>query len=192
MDMSPAFISGVSQNFPQASIVFDRFHVIKLLNEAVDKVRMQEARIHKAVKGHKYTFLKHNRNLTATNLNAKYELMDAYPALGEVVRLRELFNDYWEFKDVEQASAFLAYWCEIAQDSKIQPILKFVNTLKAHWSGIINYIKRKISNGILEGINSKIQLAKRRARGYRNKTNLINMIYFIAGKLEFDYPHYFT
>ena len=192
MDMSPAFISGVSKNFPQASIVFDRFHVTKMLNEAVDKVRNGEARLHRAIKGHKYTFLKHNRNLSAEKLKTKYELMDAYPALGEVVRLRELFNDYWEFSDVEQAAAFLSYWCDIAQDSKIQPIIKFSNTIKAHWSGIINYVQRKISNGILEGINSKIQLAKRRARGYRNKTNFINMIYFIAGKLKFDYPQYFT
>lgn len=192
MDMSPAFISGVSKNYPQAAIVFDRFHITKMLNEAVDKVRKGEARLHKAIKGHKYTFLKHNHKLSAEKLQAKYELMDAYPALGEVVRLRELFNDYWDFSDVEQAAAFLSYWCDIAQDSKIQPMIKFANTIKAHWSGIINYVQRKISNGILEGINSKIQLAKRRARGYRNKTNFINMIYFIAGRLKFDYPQYFT
>jgi transposase len=71
-------------------------------------------------------------------------------------------------------------------------MIKFANSIKAHWSGVINYVQQKISNGVLEGINSKIQLAKRRARGYRNTTNFINMIYFIAGKLKFDYPHYFT
>lgn len=192
MDMSPAYISGVSKHFPQASIVFDRFHVTKMLNDAVDEVRKREARLHKVIKGHKYTFLKHNRNLSKDKLKSKYELMDAYPALGETVRLRELFNDYWDFYDVEQAAAFLSYWCDIAGESKIQPMIKFANTIKTHWSGIINYVQRKISNGVLEGINSKIQLAKRRARGYRNKTNFINMIYFIAGKLKFDYPHYFT
>jgi len=61
--------------------------------------------------------------------------------------------------------------------------MKFAATLKAHWSGIINYVHAKIFNGILEGINSKTQLAKRRVRGYRNTQNFINMIYFIAGKL---------
>jgi len=60
--------------------------------------------------------------------------------------------------------------------------------LKSHWSGINNYFKSKLNNGILEGINSKIQLAKKRARGFRNIDNFINMIYFIAGKLKFDYP----
>ncbi len=62
----------------------------------------------------------------------------------------------------------------------------------AHWSGIVNYGTSKINNGVLEGINSKIQLAKKRARGYRNIQNFINMIYFISGNLKFDYPQYFT
>ncbi len=88
--------------------------------------------------------------------------------------------------------AFLAYWCDLVEDSGIPAFKKFANTLNAHWTGIVNHIESKISNGILEGINSKIQLAKRRARGYRNIENLINMIYFIAGKLQFDYPHYST
>jgi len=61
-----------------------------------------------------------------------------------------------------------------------------VNTIKSHWRGIINYIESRINNGI----NAKIQLAKKRARGYRNTTNFINMIYFICGKLKFDYPRY--
>ena len=69
---------------------------------------------------------------------------------------------------------------------------KFVKTIHAHWQGIINYTEAKISNGILEGINSKIQLAKRRARGFRHVTNFINMIYFIAGDLQFDYPRIST
>ncbi len=192
MDMSPAFISGVTRNFPQSAIVFDRFHIAKMLNEAVDEVRKQESRIHKAIKGHKYTFLKNNNNLSSAKLKEKYRLMEAYPALGETVRLRELFNDFWEYKDVEEASGSLAYWCDLTHEHNIGPMIKFANSIKAHWSGVINYVQQKISNGVLEGINSKIQLAKRRARGYRNTTNFINMIYLIAGKLKFDYPHYFT
>ena len=62
--------------------------------------------------------------------------------------------------------------------------------IKRHWTGINNYTKSKINNGILEGINSKVQLAKKRARGYRNIDNFINMIYFIAGKLKCSYPQY--
>ena len=69
-------------------------------------------------------------------------------------------------------------------------IIKVAKTLKAHWTGLVNFAKSKINNGILEGINSKIQLAKKRARGFRNSDNFISMIYFIAGKLKFDYPLY--
>ncbi|MFV0378392.1 MAG: transposase, partial [Mangrovibacterium sp.] len=79
---------------------------------------------------------------------------------------------------------------DLVNDSKILPFKAFVSTVKAHWTGIMNYFGSKITNGILEGINSKIQLAKRRARGYRNTENFISMIYFIAGKLKFNYPHY--
>lgn len=74
----------------------------------------------------------------------------------------------------------------------IPAFIKFAKTVKSHKSGIVNFVKTHISNGILEGINSKVQLAKRRARGYRNINNLINMIYFLCGKLEFNYPLRFT
>ena len=80
----------------------------------------------------------------------------------------------------------------MAYESKVQPFIKFANTLKSHWFGIVNYIQTKITNAVLESINAKIQLAKKRARGSRNIKNLINMTYFIAGKLKFDYPHYST
>jgi len=192
MDMSPAFISGAINNFPDAKIVFDRFHIKKMLNEAVDEVRKKERRLHNILKGHKYTFLKNPKKLNKRQKHEKEELIEAFPALGTTVRLQELFEDFFLFNEEESASAFLAYWCDIAEESKILPMMKFASTINAHWSGVINYVQSKVSNGILEGINSKIQLAKRRARGYQNTQNFINMIYFIAGKLEFDYPHYST
>lgn len=189
IDMSPAFIAGIIKNFPDSSIVFDRFHIIKLLNEAMDEVRKAERRQHNALKGHKYTFLKKDKNLSEQQRIAKYELIEDYPILGEAYRLKELFNDFWDFKDPEEATAFLAYWCDLVDEAKLKHFKKFANTIKAHWTGILNYINSNISNGILEGINNKIQLAKRRARGYQNTDNFISMIHFIAGKLEFDYPH---
>lgn len=192
IDMSPAFIAGISNNFPKAKITFDRFHIVKLLNEAMDKVRKDERREHEYLKGHKYTFLKNNKHLSETQKQQREELIELYPKLGEAYRLKELFNDFWNFPDFEEAVSFLTYWCDLVEDSAIVHFKKFVNTLNAHWTGVINYIKSKISNGILEGINSKIQLAKRRARGFRNINNFINMIYFIAGKLKYDYPLFST
>ena len=81
-------------------------------------------------------------------------------------------------------------WCKEVEHENIVPFKQFVNTIKAHWSGIVNFCEAEINNGILEGINNKIQLAKRRARGYRCVKNLINMIYLLCCKLQFDYPLY--
>ena len=115
-------------------------------------------------------------------------MIELFPTLGQAYRFKELFDDFWDLEDPDDAEAFLNDWCNLVSKSKITPFRDFVKTLRSHWSGVINYIHHRISNGVIEGINSKIQLAKKRARGYRNVENFINMIYFISGKLEFDYP----
>jgi transposase len=190
IDMSPAFISGISSNFPEAKITFDKFHVAKIINEAMDNLRKAERKEIAELKGYKYLFLKKDKDLNKEQKESKYYFLTSYPKLGEGYRLKELFNDFWDLKDEDKAGAYLSYWCDLAEDSMIKPFLKAAMTIKLHWSGIINYINSRLNNGILEGINSKIQLAKKRARGYRNLNNFINMIYFVAGKLKFDYPLY--
>lgn len=188
MDMSASFISGVKEYFPKAEIHFDRFHVVKLLNEAMDKVRQIERKEHDNLKGHKYTFLKNRNNLSEKKKTALSELIILYPTLGEAYRLKELFNDLWEMEDEEDSTNFLVDWCKQVEKTNIFPFKQFVKTIKTHWMGIVNFCETEINNGILEGINNKVQLAKRRARGYRCKENFINMIYFLCGKLKFDYP----
>jgi transposase len=192
IDMSPAFISGIMDNFPNAEITFDKFHTVKIINEAMDKVRKLERVEFEMLKGHKYTFLKRDKDLNEKGKEAKYAILNLYPVMADAYRLKEMFNEFWDFKTIEEAGGFLAYWCDLVKESGIQPFKKAAKTLLAHWTGIVNYAKSRITNGVLEGINSKIQLAKKRARGYRNINNFINMIYFIAGKFKFDYPLYFT
>ena len=192
MDLSPAFIAGAAESFPEAQITFDRFHVVKLLNEAMNQVRMIERKEHDALKGHKYTFLKNRVNLSDKQEESLAEMITLYPTLGEAYRLKVLFNDLWGMPNKESAEAFLQQWCHEVESAKIPAFIKFAKTVRAHWSGIVHFVTSRITNGILEGINCKIQLAKRRARGYRNINNFINMIYFLCGKLKFDYPLYFT
>jgi transposase len=190
IDMSPAFISGCGKYLPNAAITFDKFHVVKEVNKAMDELRRLERVGNEMLKKHKYTFLK---NKLSPKLKEERDfLLEMYPKLGEGYRLKHLFQEFWDLKDREEAEAYLSFWCDMADDSGIFPFQKVVRTIKAHWSGIINYIESRISNGILEGLNSKIQLAKKRARGYRNTKNFINMIYFTCGKLKFDYPLYLT
>mgnify|MGYP000497098226 CR=1 FL=1 len=186
IDLSPAFISGITEHFPDAEITFDRFHVVKLLNEAMDTVRKQERKEHDKLKGHKYTFLKNN--LSDKKQFELNELITLYPTLGEAYRLKVLFNDLWDRPDKQRATAFIDHGFDEVEKSKIPAFMKFARTVKSHLSGIINFVETRITNAILERINSKIQMAKRRARGYRNTDNFINMIYFLCSKLKFSYP----
>ncbi len=192
MDLSPAFIAGSLKCFPTAHITFDRFHVVKLLNEAMDAVRKGERQEHAMLKGHKYTFLRRHDNLSDKRKAQLQQMITLYPTLGQAYRLKTLFNDLWTMPDKGAADAFLTHWCEQVKAAGIAAFDKFAKTLRGHWWGIIEFASSNITNGILEGINSKIQLAKRRARGYRNINNYINMIYFLCGKLNFAYPRYFT
>jgi transposase len=192
IDLSPSFISGVEKEFTKASIVFDRFHVKALLNKAMDDVRKHEVKKHAILKGQKYLFLKSEKNLLDYQLALRDLSLETLPGLGEAYRLKVLFDDFWTIRDPEKAQSFLAFWCDLAADAAIGPFVKFAKTVAQHWAGITNYTKYHLSNGILEGINSKVQLAKARARGYRNIQNFINMIYFLTGMLKFDYPLYST
>ena len=192
MDMSAAFIAGVMEQLPDSQIVFDKFHLVKMLNEALDEVRRLERKGNELLKNHRYTLLRKYENLS---LKKKYELdalLPLYPRLGEAYRLRQLFLDVFDVSDAEEAKGYLWFWCEQALEAAIEPFTKFVNTIKARWFGIVAYFDRKVTNGVLEGINSKIQLAKRRARGYRNTKNFINMIYFLCAKLNFNFYPYKT
>lgn len=192
MDLSPSFISGAKKFFTKAQITFDRFHVVKLLNEAMNKVRMDERKEHAALKNHKYTFLTNKANLSPKKRQSLEDMITLYPTLGAAYRLKELFNDLWSMPDKQSANAFLQDWCAQVEQAKIPAFQKFANTVRSHWSGIVAFVETNITNAILESINSKIQLAKRRARGFRNINNYINMIHFLCGKLTFSYPRYFT
>jgi transposase len=188
MDMSPAFISGTQEYFPQAAITFDKFHVMKLINTAMDKTRGTEQKICKALKGTRYSWLKNDCNLKESHITMREAMMKSYPKIGIAYRLKQLFQTFWTKESIEEAKIFLIEWCQLSEASDLEHFQKVAQCVRYHMAGILEYIKSRINNGILEGINSKIQLAKRRARGYRNMDNFINMIYFISADLKFDYP----
>jgi transposase len=190
MDMSPAFISGVMDHLPNAQLVFDKFHLIQSLNKTLDEVRIAERKGNELLKGHKYTVLKKYDKLSMEKKSELEYLLLMYPKLGEAYRLRELFVDVFTIVEPEDAKGYLWFWCDMAIEAKIESYKKFVAMIKAHWSGITAYFDKRVTNGVLEGINCKIQLAKKRARGYRKVENFINMIYFLTAKLKYDYPLY--
>ena len=108
---------------------------------------------------------------------------------GRSLRRRDDFNAFYDHSDPEEAEAYLKRWCYGAKRSRLEPIKTFVATVEAHWSGIIAWQHNRLSNGLLEGTNSLVQAAKRRARGYRNKQKMITIVYLIAGKLPLPEIH---
>ena len=185
IDMSPAFVAGTLEMFANSQITFDKFHIIQHLNKAMDEVRKGERAGNELIKNHKYTFLKPNKKLSENKRNELAYITMLYPKLGEAYRLKEMFLDVFDIHDKDQAKGYMRFWCDYAVESGIQPFIKFVNLIKTHWFGIVNYFESRLTNGILEGINAKIQLAKRRARGFKKTSNFINMIFFTCGKLKF-------
>jgi len=188
-DMSPAFIKGVEKHFPEAHLTFDKFHVLKILNEAVDEVRRQEQQIRPELKGTRYLWLKNPENLKANQTETLEALAIKKLNLktSRAYHIRMNFQEFWN-QPVHAAEAFLKKWYFWATHSRLEPIKEAAYTMKRHWDGILRWFTSKINNGILEGINSLIQAAKARARGYRTTKNLITMIYLIGGKLQFHLP----
>jgi transposase len=182
-DMSPAFISGVEKQFPEAHLTFDKFHVIKILNDAVDQVRREEIKDRPELKGSRYIWLKNQPNLKVPQMDLLEQLTIKKLNLktSRAYHIKLNFQELYQ-QPVEFAETYLKKWYFWATHSRLEPIINAAYTIKNHWDGVLRWFKSKINNGILEGINSMIQAAKARARGYRTERNLITMIYLIAGK----------
>lgn len=190
MDMSPAYISACMNEFPEAQITFDRFHVMQIVNTALDEVRKIERKESDRLKGHKYTVLKNSNKLSARRKAELDELLILFPKLGEAYRLKELIRQFWLFDDDSQAKIFLYEWIKECRESGIEPFKKAASTISSHWTGVTNFTLTRLTSGIAESINRKIQTVKRLARGYRNPKNFINMIYYKCGKLSLQFPHF--
>ena len=187
-DMSPAFISGVKQSLPEAEITFDKFHVVKLLNEGVDSVRREEVKVNETLKNTRYIWLKNQSNLTVKQ-SAKFESLSGMNLkTARAYQLKISFQEFYQQADREAGEAFLNKWYYWATHSQLKPMIKVAKTIKRHWDGILNWFDSKLTNALLEGMNSLIQAAKSRARGYRSSRNFIAMAYLIGGKLKFKLP----
>ena len=187
-DMSPAFISGIESNFENAAITFDRFHVMKLMNEAVDQVRREEQAHNTNLKRTRYIWLKNPENLTSKQVKELGSLKDMHLKTSRAYDLKLSLRDFWNIRDPIIAESYLKKWYFWATHSRLVPVIDKAKTIKHHWDGILNYINTRIDNGVLEGINSLIQAAKNSSRGFRSTKNFIITIYLRLGKLHFNLP----
>ncbi|MFH1798981.1 MAG: ISL3 family transposase [Candidatus Omnitrophota bacterium] len=186
-DMSPAFIRGVTDHLPNANITFDRFHIMKILNTAVDQVRKQEAITQSILKGHKYIFLKNECNLTTKQHDIRQELSISKLNLKSIraLHIRENFQEVYKAESYEQFKTLLKKWYFWATHSRIEPIKQAAYTIKNHWDGVLQWKKSHITNGLLEGLNSLIQAAKAKARGFRNTRYFKIIVFLVTGNLNF-------
>jgi transposase len=187
-DMSPAFIKGVRETLPGAKITFDKFHVLKLINEAVDQVRREEAATQPLLKKARYIFLKNERNLTKGQRETLEKLQLPRLRIKSVraLRVRESFQDIYQADTEDAFSLLLNKWYFWATHSRLKPIIKVAKTIKAHWDGILEWKRSYINNGILEGLNSIVQAAKAKARGFSTFKNFRIIIFLTTGKLKFN------
>lgn len=177
IDLSPAYIKAVRDYAPkQVRIVHDRFHLIQLVNKALDAVRRQEqSRAEKkqgqqVLKGARYLLLRAREKLLQTQNKASR--LEALLAINENLNraylLKEDLRQLWEQPDKKSARTFLRVWLKEALSVSMAPIRQLAKTIKNNATGILSWFDHRISTGPLEGLNNKIKVLKRRAYGYRN------------------------
>jgi transposase len=194
MDMWPPYISATLARVPNASekIVFDRFHVMTFISEAVDLVRKQEHRElmesgDATLKGSKYLWLYNRENVPERRRDEFDALMHKELKVGRAWAIKEALRQLWQFVYSASGWKFWRRWYFWATHSRLEPIIKAAGTIRRHIDNILTYYKHPVTNAMSEGLNSKIQKIKSMACGFRNTENFKTAIFFHCGGLDL-YP----
>jgi len=179
MDMWKPFRKSTHKNAPQAAILFDKFHILRHLGEALDKVRKAEygrlgGKKRKFIKGQKYALLSHHQNVRGNARKNLKILLAANKRLNTAYVLKESFDQLWGYKSETWARKFFENWRDQLKWQRLKPYGKFVNMIDKHWDGIAAYCKpeNKVALGFVEGLNNKIRVFQRRAYGLRDEEYL--------------------
>jgi len=188
MDMWTPYLDVVREQAPQATVCFDRFHVVRHLNEAVDEVRRALVRKlagpEKAlIKGTRFVLLKNPWNLTPKQKQSLTALVRANSPLARAWYLKEDFQRFWDYVSEGWAEKHLDKWLWWASHSRLAPFQEFARMIRKHRAGILAWTKLRITNGALEGMNNKVKLVSHRSYGFRNDDRYIEAIYHNCGDL---------
>jgi transposase len=188
-DFWQPYRDGIKENFANARLTIDRYHVLQLLNRAVDEVRRQEQRTSPGLKKTRYIWLKKQSHLTARQKEDLPYLRRRHRRTARAYELKLEFEDLWQLSAAD-APAYLDDWCSrvYRTRSRLDSLKDFVDTIDMHREDVLRWFQTRINNGVLEAINSLVQAAKRRARGYRTDKHYVAVIYMTAGKLNFGLP----
>lgn len=192
MDMWDPYIAATRDWLPRADIVFDRFHVVRMVTEAVDKVRRQEHKFLKeqgdeTLKKTRYLWLANQENIPDWRREEFNELRRINLKTSRAWALKESLRPFWDYKYPKWAESFFDRWYYWATHSRLIPMVKVAKTLKSHLPNILTFFKHRITNAVAEGLNSKIQMVKQMACGFRNREHYKTAIYFHCGGLDL-YP----
>ena len=179
MDMWKAFEKSTRKNAPDAAILYDKFHVMRHLGEALDTVRKMEytrlsGKDRSYIKGQKYTLLSNRENLTIDGRKALKKLLNANKRLNTAYLLKESFGQLWSYQTEGWTRRFFDNWKDSLKWQRLHPYEKFAEMIERHWDGIAAYSKpeNKVSLGFVEGLNNKIRVIQRRAYGLRDEEYL--------------------
>lgn len=179
MDMWKPFEKSARKNIPQAAILYDKFHVMRHLGEALDKIRKQEyarlsGRSRKYIKGQKFILLSNRENLTLDGKASLKALLKINKRLNTAYVLKESFGQLWDYQTEGWARKFFDNWKKSLRWQRLKPYEKFTKIIERHWDGIAAHVKKedKVSLGLVEGLNNKIRVFQRRAYGLRDEEYL--------------------
>jgi transposase len=179
MDMWKPFRNATNAQAPQAAVLFDKFHILRHLGQALDAVRKSEyrrlsGRDRSYIKGQKYTLLSRRENLTLDGRQALRKLLAANQRLNRAYLLKEAFGQLWDYEVEGWARRFFDNWRASLKWQRLPPYEKFAEMIDRHWEGIAAYCKpeNKVSLGFVEGLNNKIRVIQRRAYGLRDQEYL--------------------
>lgn len=187
LDMWKAFLTSTQEVFPKAKKVHDRFHLIKYLNDAIDKVRRREVKQHEELKNSRFALLKNKAKLTDKQNITFEHIMAANYEVGKAWRVRENFRDIFGCESIEEACGMFIKWGASALGTGIKEVIKVAKMFNAHLSGVVNALVESFSNAMAERLNGKIQEIKTAGRGYRTFKNFRSAVLFFHGGLNL-YP----
>ena len=194
MDMWDPYIAATKDLVPDAEtkIVFDRFHVIRQVTDALDKVRRQEHKIllakgEECLKGTKHLWLMNEEKIPDWRKGEFNEIRKMKLKTARAWAIKESLRHFWDYTYSKNAEKYFKRWYFWATHSRLKPVIKAAKTLKRHLPNILTYFKHRITNSVTEGLNSKIQTVKQMACGFRNREHYRKAILFHCGGLDL-YP----
>jgi transposase len=187
MDMLHCYKRGVRECFPNAQVIYDRYHVMVMAGEAVELVRRKLQNQGAQLKGSLWVLRGNAWNLSTEKQALRETLGRRYKQIGRALALRTALQDIYAGAAAEGPGK-LEWWCSWARRSRLPSFAKLAECIKANWKGIVGYFAQRYTQGPIEAVNGIIQLAKRKARGFRNINYLRAIAYHIAGKLTLNLP----